>query len=145
MAEEMSPEQARDALEHTDRLSRRVRARAYTMRLYLVVCAAGNSVALLVIGLVEPIVLKNVLALATTILPFAAITLWYRRLPVLARTPPPPRWGAYPYAWGTWLLWCAAAGFGTLTGLDGRPEYWIPAALVVAAPLTFAALKEPRP
>ncbi|GII52052.1 hypothetical protein Pth03_04410 [Planotetraspora thailandica] len=145
MAEEMSPEQARAVLEHADQLSRSVRSRARSMQLYLGVCAAGNSIALLMFGLVEPVVLKAVLTLAAVILPFVVITLWYRRLLVFARTPPPPRWGVFPYAWGAWVVWCAAAWIGDLAGLYGRPAYWLPAALAVAVPLTLAALRERRP
>ena len=144
MADGMSPEQARAALDRAAQLSRRVESRARSMRAYSLVNAAAWAVSILAFGFIESIPVRLVVWLALLVLPLVGVVSWYRRQPVTAVSPPRPRGGWVIYSWTMMVVYAIAVIVGQVADLYGEPLYWVPAAVVVAAPLTILALRLPR-
>lgn len=139
MAEELTREQAAAELARADLVAGRVHGRSRWMANYLAVFGAGFGVVTLVLGMVEPYPLKmTIFAVFWTSLVVGMVG-WARSRPAAPRG----RWRGV-WAWvGTGVLYPAALLIG-LPGQAGRPAFWVPAAVLVAAPMAAAAWREHR-
>jgi hypothetical protein len=102
------------------------------------VFAAGFGVATLVLGLVQPFALRMSLWAVAWVLLVGGMIWWAWRRPANLRGTTRRVAG---YWVGTGLLYGVALFVGT-PRLIGQPLYWVPAALVVAAPLAFGSVRE---
>jgi uncharacterized iron-regulated membrane protein len=95
-------------------------------------------------GLVEPLALRIALVFGVLALVVAASIWWSRRERVVARpaaSGPRPSWPTT-----TAIAFVMVAAVGDTVRIDGhdltgRLEYWLPAALIVAAPLLMSLLR----
>lgn len=102
--------------------------------------AAGFGAATLVLGLVEPVALRMSLWGVAWVLLVTGMVVWAKRRPASLRGT--SRRIAVYWA-GTVLLYTVALFVGTPRFI-GQPLYWVPAALLVAAPLAVGAFRERR-
>jgi hypothetical protein len=144
MVGDISPDEARAALDRAAESTRRLRAKAWSMRAFSLVNAAAWAASILAFGFIRPIPLRLLVWLALLVLPLIGVVSWYRRLPVTAVNPPPPRYGWQSHVWTMIAVYTIAVIVGQAADLYGQPWYWVPAALAVAAPLTVLALRLPR-
>jgi hypothetical protein len=138
MTDHLSPSQAQADLARADESARRIGTRARWMSVYLAVFAAGFGLLTLVLGLVGPKAMIVVMPLWGVLI--VVMVVWSQRQLATRR-------GIGRRIAGYWIgasaLYVAALFIG-LPDLEGRPAYWIPAALTVAAPLAVAAVRERR-
>lgn len=139
MTDEMTPEAARAALHQTSTNSAAVRGRAGWMPLYLGAFGVGFGALALALGLVggSPVMIGFFAGWGVFC---AVMVVWASRraahLPgTMART---GRW---------WGLTAAAYGIALATGIPDQVRnlaFWVPAAVVVAAPMLVGAALEAR-
>jgi len=144
MTDEISAEQARQALDRAAQSASRVRSRASSLRVYGLVNAGGWAASLLAFGFIEPIAIRLTVWAATLILSLAAVVTWNRRRPAQALPVTPPRGGYWAYTLPMCAVEIAAVLLGSILGLHGEPWFWVPASIAVAVPLTVLALWVPR-
>lgn len=104
--------------------------------IYLAVPGAGFAVMTLVLGLTSlgPAVLPAIF------IPVMMVGVWASRQPaVMANTGR----RLAPYWVGTGLLYAVALAVG-INRFKGEPGYWVPAAILVGAPLIIGAWRESR-
>jgi len=139
-SEQPSPTAARDALSSAASSADRVRAQARWMSTYLAVFGLGFAVLTLLLGLVEPLLLRMSLISLGWPLLIGGMVIWAGRRPASLRG----TFGRVVKYWiGTGVLYGIVLFVGT-TWLMGEESFWIPAAAVVAAPLLIGAVKERR-
>jgi len=110
------------------------------MSTYLAVFGVGFAVLTLVLGLVEPLSLRLILISTGWPLLIGVMVVWATRRPASLRGSSSR---VIKYWIGTAALYGIALVIGT-PGLVGEARYWIPAAVVVAAPLLIGAVLERR-
>jgi len=140
MTGDISREEAGAALARADESARRVRSQARWMSTYLGVFSAGFGGLTLLLGLVEPLALRMTVVSVAWGLLVSGMVVWALRRPAGLRG---TARRVTPYWLGTCGLYAVALFLGT-PGRIGEPLYWIPAALIVAAPLAIGALRERR-
>jgi hypothetical protein len=141
---EISPEQARQALERAAESSSRVRSHTASLRTYNLVTAASWAASLLLYGFLEPLPVRFAAWAAVLLLSLAAMVWWYwrRRATALFVRPPRGRYLGYTVPMGVIQIVTLIVGEGA--GLHGEPWFWIPAAIAVAVPLTVLAFRVPK-
>ena len=144
MTEEISAEQAREALDRAAESSSRVRSRASSLRTYSLVNAGGWAASLLAYGFIEPIPIRLTAWAAILILSLAGVVIWIRRRPAQALPVAPPRLRYWDYTLSMCGIEILATVVGEAFGLHGEPWFWVPASIAVAVPLTVLALRVPR-
>lgn len=112
----------------------RLAGRARWTRRYFSLFALASLVMVPTIGLGgKAAVLPATLAWGVVVL---LMVLWAQRQGVVGRS----SWRLHGFAWGAWgLLWAVTVTVGTNL-YPYRPVFWLPAALVVSAPLAVAAV-----
>ncbi len=136
----MDPHAARSALDGAASSAERVRSRARWLSTYMGAFAVGFAILTLVIGLVEPPVLRYAGFLGGWAVFTAVMVLWARRQPAHLR-------GSARRMAPAWGLTAAAYGIAIAVGTPARlgdVAYWSVAAVVVATPLAVGALRERR-
>ncbi len=132
----MTREQAVEELARADAAAGRVRRKSRWIATYLAVFGVGFGAVTLLLGLVEPLALRMTIFFVCGPVLVVGMVVWSRRQPAAPRG---RLWG-----WlGTGILYGVALFVGT-PGLEGRVEYWLPAAVVVALPLCVAGWREHR-
>jgi hypothetical protein len=146
--EDISRDEARSALEQAAKASERVRsAQARWVVVAKLVVAVLFAAVTVTWGFVGPFVLRTVLVFVVIALIPLWVLLWSRADRTHSRADLPPR--------RQWEGYVAATLFGVLiiagdavevNGRDmaGRPGYWIPAAMLVAAPFLISAWRDRR-
>jgi hypothetical protein len=138
MTDPLSPSQAQADLARADESARRIGTRARWMSVYLAVFGVGFGTLTLVLGLAGSVSMTVLMPLWAALI--AVMVVWSRRQ-LATRRGTGRRVAGY---WvGTSVLYGAAL-FAGLSRFPGRPAFWIPAALVVAAPLLAGAIREHR-
>ncbi|HTJ38926.1 MAG TPA: hypothetical protein VL738_37320 [Dactylosporangium sp.] len=148
MGDDMSPEQARAALDRASRLSERIgEAGARWIRVGKWVMAAIFASATLTWGFVEPLALRTVLTLSVVAAAVAWAFVWARADRAVGRARPRRRLWEFDLTALAFLVVVLAGDAVKVDGhaLTGAAWYWIPAALAVAAPLTVSAFRTRRP
>lgn len=143
MSDELNSAQAATELSQADAVARRVRDQSHWMTIFFAVFAVCFAAVTLIVGLVAPlpgmlapVVVSTVVFVALLV---AGMVVWAWTRPAMPRGR-----GRGVWAWAiTAALYPAALNIGTSTH-QTRPVYWIPAALIVAIPLTIAAWREHR-
>jgi hypothetical protein len=136
MTDELAPERARADLARAAESARRLHDRANWMPRFLVVFAVGFGLITAVVGLMtDPRVLLVVLPVWAVVV--VVMVVWTFRQRATLR-------GAGTRMMVPWGV-TAALYSGAVAGLPrGKPLIWAVAAIVVAAPLTIAAVLERR-
>ncbi|MDQ1654073.1 MAG: hypothetical protein QOI35_3273 [Cryptosporangiaceae bacterium] len=138
MTDPLSPSQAQADLARADESARRIGTRARWMSVYLAVFGVGFGALTLVLGLAGSASMTVVMPLWGVLI--AVMVVWSQRQ-LATRRGTGRRIAGY---WiGTSVLYGVAL-FAGLSRFQGRPAFWIPAALVVAAPLLAGAFRERR-
>jgi len=139
MTYEPTPQDAAAQLSRAHGIAARVGGRARWIGVYFIVFGVLFGAATLVLGLVQPLVLRMAIWSAGLVVVMAGMILWAHRQKAVPR--------------GRLRGWPAWAGSGSLYGvaliagtpaLLGRVWYWLPAAVVVALPLSVAGWRELR-
>ncbi|MDQ6947905.1 MAG: hypothetical protein M3256_16980 [Actinomycetota bacterium] len=137
----MTQEQAAADLAGARQAAVRVGTQARWTARYLAVFAAGFAAITLILGLMQPFWLRmSVWGVLWAALVMGMVW-WARSRPAQPRGSRRWRW-AWGWA-GTGILYAAALSIG-LPGQSGWPAYWVPAAAIVALPLSVAAWRERR-
>ncbi len=141
MADELTREQAAAELARAGVAAGRVRRGARWASTYLTMFGIAFGAVTLLLGLVEPVALRiTIFAVCWPIIVIAAVV-WAHRQPAaprgFGRT-----WGAWGWV-GTGVLYGVALVVGT-PAFEGRPAFWVPAAVIVALPLCVAGWRERR-
>lgn len=138
MTDPLSPSQAQADLVRADESARRIGTRARWMSVYLAVFGVGFGVLTLVLGLAGPASMVVVMPLWGVLI--VVMVVWSHRQLATRR-------GTGRRIAGYWIGTAALYGIALFAGIErfpGRPAFWIPAALAVAAPLLTGAIRERR-
>jgi predicted lipid-binding transport protein (Tim44 family) len=138
MTDPLSPSQAQADLARADASARRIGTRARWMSVYLAVFGVGFGALTLVLGLAGSPSMTIVMPLWGVLI--AVMVVWSQRQ-LASRRGTGRRVAVY------WVGTGALYGIALFVGdahFPGRPAFWIPAALIVAAPLLAGAIRERR-
>jgi hypothetical protein len=138
MSNALTPDEARAALAGATHSAARLRRRARWASTRLLVLGLGMGLVTLSVGLVESTLLGAAVFVAWFVL-VVVLSRWVRRrtahLPGTS-TRTAPYWSL---AFAIYAVAIAAGGHEY-----GDPSYWVPAAVLVAAPMLVGALRERR-
>ena len=137
---EVNSRQAQADLARADRASAAVQRRTRWISTYLGAFAAGFGALTLVLGLVDQPQVRLVTATGLWVAFVVLMATWARRQPAAGRranVQTAPYWAASMVCYLIVLL-------SGLPGRQGQVAFWIPAAILVAAPLAFGAWREHR-
>jgi fatty acid desaturase len=142
---DLTPEQAQEALARAAESSRRVRSRASSVRVYSWVNALAWAASLIAYGFIGPWAIRLPVWFLLLAVPLLAVVRWNMRRPASAVDKPPPRGGYGAYTWPMCGVEALAVIIGEVAHLHGRLAFWLPAAILVALPLTILGFRVGRP
>lgn len=136
----VDPVDAQVALAVASAAASRVLVRARWMSTYLAVFAGGFAVLTLLLGLVQPLSIRmGAFAIGWPLL-IAGMVAWAARQPARLRG---TLRRVMKYWVATGICYGAVLAVGTPRFI-GEPLYWLPAAVLVAAPMVLGAIRERR-
>jgi len=136
----VEPVDAQVALAAASTAASRVRRRARWMSTYLAVFAGGFAALTLLLGVVQPLSLRMSAFTIGWPLLIAGMVIWAARQPARLRG---TLRRVSKYWTTTGICYGAVLAVGTPRFI-GQPLYWLPAAVLVAAPMVLGAIRERR-